>query len=90
MKVTKNTENTTYYGNGNTNNAVNIVNNLDKILRIKKIALEIKCIKSNDYSIIKLKISKACVNREIDEAKVQIFLMVEQIGNDRTGLNPTI
>ena len=58
MKVTKNTENTTYYGNDNTNNAVNIVNNLDKILRIKKIALEIKCIKSNDYSIIKLKISK--------------------------------
>ena len=58
MKVTKNTENTTYYGNDNTNNAVNIVNNPDKILRIKKIALEIKCIKSNDYSIIKLKISK--------------------------------
>ena len=33
---------------------------------------------------------KACVNREIDEAKLQIFLMVEQIGNDRTRLNPTI
>ena len=38
----------------------------------------------------KCKYPKACVNREIDEAKLQIFLMVEQIGNDRKGLNPTI
>ena len=38
----------------------------------------------------KCKYPKARVDREIDEAKLQIFLMVEQIGNDRTGLNLTI